>query len=105
MVPKSSLKEFEASLKDHQKALIRGGSTVLEEALVLHNLFSASRLYTNITFVELGSLLEISPERAEKAAATMISESRIDGYVDQITSSVHFTHGISYSRFFPHLFS
>ena len=39
------------------------GSTILDRAVVEHNLLSASKLYTNITFDELGALLEISPAK------------------------------------------
>lgn len=35
------------------------GSSILDRAVVEHNLLSASKLYNNITFQELGALLEI----------------------------------------------
>lgn len=63
VVSRAAVQKFSESLKDHQKAVLPGGGTVLDEALVAHNLFCASRLYTTISFQELGSLLEISPER------------------------------------------
>lgn len=37
------------------------GSTILNRAVTEHNLLSASKLYNNISFEELGSLLEIPP--------------------------------------------
>ena len=37
------------------------GSTILDRAVIEHNLLSASKLYNNISFEELGSLLEIPP--------------------------------------------
>lgn len=43
--------------------MIGDGSTVLERAVIEHNLLSASKLYNNISFAELGSLLDISPEK------------------------------------------
>ncbi|XP_023212988.1 COP9 signalosome complex subunit 4-like, partial [Centruroides sculpturatus] len=55
-----------------------------------HNLLSASKLYNNITFEELGALLEIPPSKAEKIASQMITEGRMNGYIDQIDSIVHF---------------
>lgn len=60
---------------------------------MLHNLSSARKIYTNISFKELGSLLEISPEKAEKAAANLIEEKRIDGFIDQVDHTIHFSHG------------
>lgn len=92
VVPRSAIADFSASLKEHQKATLADGSTVMDQALMLHNLLSASRLYTNISFEELGALLEISPEKAENAAANMIEEKRIDGHIDQIDQIIHFAH-------------
>lgn len=66
------------------------GSTILDRAVIEHNLLSASKLYNNITFEELGALLEIAPEKAEKIASQMITEARMNGYIDQIDSIVHF---------------
>lgn len=53
-------------------------------------MLSASKLYNNITFEELGALLEIPPTKAEKIASQMITEGRMNGYIDQIDSIVHF---------------
>lgn len=60
---KSEVDKFAQTLKPHQMAILNDGSTVLDRAVMEHNLLSASKLYNNITFAELGSLLEISPER------------------------------------------
>lgn len=90
IIRKSELQEFAALLLPHQKALTVDGSTILERAVIEHNLLSASKLYNNISFSELGALLQISSEKAEKVASQMICESRMNGYVDQIESIVHF---------------
>lgn len=66
------------------------GATILDRAVIEHNLLSASKLYNNITFEELGALLEIAPTMAEKIASQMITEGRMNGYIDQIDSIVHF---------------
>jgi COP9 signalosome complex subunit 4 len=81
---------FRKLLKPHQRALLSGNQTILDRALVEHNLLAASKLYRNITFVELGNLLAISAEKAESAASRMISEGRMDGYIDQIDNLVYF---------------
>jgi len=39
------------------------GSTILDRAVIEHNLLSASKLYNNISFPELGALLEIPPTK------------------------------------------
>jgi len=62
----------------------------LDRAVVEHNLLSASKLYNNITFEELGALLEIPADKAEKVASQMITEGRMNGYIDQIDYIVYF---------------
>ncbi|XP_049802081.1 COP9 signalosome complex subunit 4 isoform X1 [Schistocerca nitens] len=90
IIRRSELQEFGNLLQPHQKALTPDGSTILERAVIEHNLLSASKLYNNITFEELGALLEIPPIKAEKIASQMITEGRMNGYIDQIDSIVHF---------------
>lgn len=87
---RTELKDFEALLQPHQKATTIDGSTILDRAVIEHNLLSASKLYNNISFEELGALLEIHPSKAEKIASQMITEGRMNGYIDQIDSIVHF---------------
>jgi len=43
--------------------MLDAGSTILDRAVIEHNLLSASKLYNNISFDELGSLLEIPPRK------------------------------------------
>ncbi|PSN52138.1 COP9 signalosome complex subunit 4 [Blattella germanica] len=90
IIRRSELQDFGNLLQQHQKASTTDGSTILERAVIEHNLLSASKLYNNITFEELGALLEIPPTKAEKIASQMITESRMNGYIDQIDSIVHF---------------
>ena len=90
IIRRSELQEFESLLQLHHKASTLDGSSILDRAVFEHNLLSASKLYNNITFEELGALLEIPAEKAEKIASKMISEERMNGYIDQIDGIVHF---------------
>lgn len=83
-------KKFESILLPHQKAITSDGSTIVDRAIIEHNLLAVSKLYNNIKFEELGNLFEISASKAEKIASKMISEERMSGYIDQINSIVHF---------------
>jgi hypothetical protein len=51
--PSDEVEAFSATLKPHQRALLPDNSTVLERAVMQHNLLAASKLYTNI-HVEVG---------------------------------------------------
>eukprot|EP01113_Clastostelium_recurvatum_P013710 TRINITY_DN17328_c0_g1_i1.p1 TRINITY_DN17328_c0_g1~~TRINITY_DN17328_c0_g1_i1.p1 ORF type:complete len:419 (-),score=82.18 TRINITY_DN17328_c0_g1_i1:146-1375(-) len=74
---KAEIAKLESMLRPHQMAKYPDGTTVLDRAVMEHNLLSASKIYNNITFEELGSLLGISPERAEKVAAAMMKEEKV----------------------------
>ncbi|CAB4053937.1 COPS4 [Lepeophtheirus salmonis] len=90
LIRKSELIEFESLLQPHQKASTADGSSILDHAVVEHNLLAASKLYNNITFSGLGALLEIPSNKAERMASKMITEGRMQGHIDQIDSTVHF---------------
>ncbi|KAK2705791.1 COP9 signalosome complex subunit 4-like [Artemia franciscana] len=86
----SELADFEALLQPHQKAVSSDGSSILDRAVMEHNLLAISKLYYSIRLDELGALLDVDPNRAEKIASHMISEGRMNGSIDQIDSVVYF---------------
>merc|ERR1712240_673534 len=88
LIKRSELKEFEALLQPHQKAITSDGSTILDHAVVEHNLLAASKLYNNITLEGLGLLLEIPAEKAERIETTVHFESRqvLESWDSQIES-------------------
>jgi len=84
------VQSLEKHLKEHHKATDADGQTILESAVIEHNLLASSKIYNNITFGQLGNLLGINAERAEKTAAKMISEDRMPGSVDQIDGIIYY---------------
>ena len=84
------LESFEAILSEHQKAITGQGWTIVEKAVIEHNMLAASRVYDNITFVQLGSLLRLNAHEAEKTAAKMITEGRLNASIDQTESLLNF---------------
>nr|CAG8665840.1 7879_t:CDS:2 [Entrophospora candida] len=86
----NEVKGFAEMLKEHQRARLADGTTVLDRAVIEHNLLSASMIYNNITFEELGSLLAISPDQAEQIASSMIEQGRMQGTIDQIEHLIFF---------------
>ncbi|TYJ49256.1 hypothetical protein E1A91_A01G121900v1 [Gossypium mustelinum] len=87
---KPEIDAFAEELKPHEKAVFPDNFTVLDRAMIEHNLLSASKLYTNISFDELGTLLGIPPHKAEKIASRMIYEDRMRGSIDQVEAVIHF---------------
>lgn len=84
------ISSFAAKLQPHQLAKTADGSTVLDRAVLEHNLLGVSRLYRNIRTTNLGALLGVSGERAEEYAALMIEQGRLAGSIDQIEGVIFF---------------
>ena len=85
--------KFAEGLQPHQLATTADGSTVLAKAVVEHNLLGVSRLYNNIRFDALGSLLGLDAPRAEETTARMIEQGRLVGRMDQLDGTVWFQQG------------
>ena len=82
--------EFKGSLDTHQNVTGVDGYTVLEKALIEHNIVVIGQLYMNITFKELGNFLGIRPAAAEEFVAKMVAEKRIEAVLDQQDELVEF---------------
>ncbi|KAL2153864.1 hypothetical protein VTH82DRAFT_2540 [Thermothelomyces myriococcoides] len=89
----AEVEKFARGLAPHQLATTSDGSTVLAKAVVEHNLLSASRLYANIGFDELGLLLGLDGTKAEDTTARMIEQGRLAGSIDQIDRIIWFEGG------------
>lgn len=114
----AEVKDFERTLKPHQLAKIAissndrlasvgnddgpsnnnepatstrtGPSTVLDRAVMEHNLLASSKIYNNITFRGLGALLDLTPGAAETMARKMIEQGRLRGFIDQVDKVIWF---------------
>eukprot|EP00405_Crypthecodinium_cohnii_P046271 CAMPEP_0206578510 /NCGR_PEP_ID=MMETSP0325_2-20121206/32005_1 /ASSEMBLY_ACC=CAM_ASM_000347 /TAXON_ID=2866 /ORGANISM="Crypthecodinium cohnii, Strain Seligo" /LENGTH=398 /DNA_ID=CAMNT_0054084161 /DNA_START=108 /DNA_END=1300 /DNA_ORIENTATION=+ len=93
LIRSSEIQKFEESLLPHQKASLPDGQTVLERAVLQHNVLAASRVYKNMKLPDLGLLLGVPADRAERIAAKMVSEQRLTGYICQRTGIIHFDVG------------
>jgi len=84
------VEDFEGTLATHQQATNEDGATVLALAVMEHNMLAVSKLYKNISFEQLGALLGIDAEKAERIAAAMLVEKRLEGSIDQVEQLLHF---------------
>jgi len=91
IVREDEVKQFQSTLAEHQNASQANGMTVLQNSVCEHNLLACSKLYKNIKFQELGTLLNISAKDAEKLASDMIEQGRMQAMVDQIEEQLEFT--------------
>ena len=85
--------KFAEGLQPHQLATTSDGSTVLAKAVVEHNLLGVSKLYNNIYFDALGSLLGLDADKAEDTTARMIEQGRLVGRIDQLDNIIYFEGG------------
>ncbi|KAI5893549.1 uncharacterized protein SCHCODRAFT_02622122 [Schizophyllum commune H4-8] len=80
----------EAGSADEPVSTRRGPSTVLDRAVMEHNLLASSKIYNNITFRGLGALLDLTPGAAETMARRMIEQGRLRGWIDQVDRLIWF---------------
>lgn len=88
---------FAKKLAPHQLAVTADGTTVLDKAVIEHNLVAASKLYENIHVDNLGLILGLQSsgnlsagEKAEAYAARMVEQGRLRGRIDQIDGVISF---------------
>ncbi|SCV73781.1 BQ2448_6211 [Microbotryum intermedium] len=104
----TEIAEFAASLSPHQLARLppaavtvidddaavekgkKGPETLLDRAVMEHNILAASKVYNNITFIGLGHLLGIRPSSGESMARTMIQQGRLCASINQVLGLVNF---------------
>ncbi|KAJ5936613.1 hypothetical protein N7466_003063 [Penicillium verhagenii] len=98
---------FAKKLAPHQLAVTADGTTVLDKAVIEHNLVAASKLYENITADALASILGLqgsgefsAGEKAEMYAARMVEQGRLRGRIDQIDGIISFETGDSHDPAF-----
>lgn len=97
---------FAAKLQPHQLAQTADGSTVLDKAVIEHNLLATSKLYENISTPALAALLGLrdgtgagagnttgAVEKAEDYASRMFEQDRLRGEIDQIEGVIYFHAG------------
>lgn len=86
----SEISDFAAKLQPHHLAKTSDGSTVLDKAVLEHNVLGISKIYKNIYINGLADLLGVDAERAEEVAARMLEQGRIAGSIDQIQGLIIF---------------
>jgi len=90
IVRNNEVEVFQKMLQPHQNAETSTGRTVLQNSIIEHNMFAASKIYNNIAVVELAALLGIKPHEAEQLASQMIEQGRMKATIDQVDSVVEF---------------
>lgn len=87
----SELVQFDASLAEHQKAVMGDGLTIMERAVVEHNMIAVADLYESIYLSELAWILGVTETKAERIAATMIMDGSLKASIDQVEGLLLFS--------------
>ena len=90
VIRKEHVQEFTQNLEGFQNVTMSDGYSVLDKALIEHNIVVISRIYMNIRFSELGNFLGIQPDQAEDFVAKMVEQGRIQAVLDQENELVEF---------------
>ena len=72
VIKNEHVEEFKQKLEDFQNVTGGDGYSVLDKALIEHNIVVISKIYMNIRFGELGNFLGINQEQAEDFVAKMV---------------------------------
>jgi COP9 signalosome complex subunit 4 len=84
------VEQFAQTLQPHQLQMDANHQTLLQKAILEHNMQSLSTVYSTITLESLGQRLQIERDMAEKIAAQMIVEDRLQGIIDQEANVLRF---------------
>lgn len=76
--------------EDRNASKRTGPETVLDRAVMEHNLLASSKIYNNIAFSGLGALLDLTAGAAETMARKMIEQGRLRGSIDQVDKLIWF---------------
>jgi len=58
------------------------GLTVLEKALIYHNIIAITYVYENISFKRISIILNLSVDKILKIIHTMVNEKRVKAKID-----------------------
>ncbi|KAI9825967.1 MAG: COP9 signalosome complex subunit 4 [Phylliscum demangeonii] len=90
LVAGDEIAAFAASLSAHHLATNADGLTVLQKAMIEHNVVAISKLFLDIDLQGLGDRLDVSAAMAEEYVAQMISDGRLTAHIDEIQAILYF---------------
>jgi len=94
IIRKDEVTKFEKLLQEHHKVK-KDGLTLLQTAVIEHNILAASQIYRNIAIDQLGVLLGLDKDKAEQLAWKMIEQGRMQAVIDQVEGIIEFQHAES----------
>ena len=78
VISNEEMNNFSSVLMPHHRAITSEGWTLVQRAVIEHNLLAVSALYRSVTFDNLGKILGIPATKSEKVAARMIQVEKLN---------------------------
>jgi len=95
IIRSAEVQKFSAQLQEHHKVKTKEGLSLLQQAVIEHNILAAAQIYRNIAIDQLGVLLGLEKEKAEQLAWKMIEQGRMQAVIDQVEGIIEFQHAES----------
>lgn len=90
LIKMEEVAKFEEDLQPHQKGMTAENYSVLQKAVLEHNVLALSKIYTNIALEQLCKLLQLPLDKVELLVASMINEGKIKAHINQADQFVYF---------------
>jgi COP9 signalosome complex subunit 4 len=95
IIRKDEVTKFSGQLQEHHKVKTKEGLSLLQQAVIEHNILAAAQIYRNIAIDQLGVLLGLDKDKAELLAWKMIEQGRMQAVIDQVEGIIEFQHAES----------
>jgi len=95
IIRKDEVTKFGSQLQEHHKVTTKDGLSLLQSAVIEHNILAAAQIYRNIGIDQLGVLLGLDKDKAEGLAWKMIEQGRMQAVIDQVEGIIEFKHAES----------
>lgn len=90
MISSDLKREFATHLSPHHLAPLADGSSLLDKAVVEHNVVCCSRFYRTVYFDQLASILDISHSKVELIVGKLVADGNLSATLDQIDGLITF---------------
>uniref|UniRef100_A0A1A9WCS1 PSMD12/CSN4-like N-terminal domain-containing protein n=1 Tax=Glossina brevipalpis TaxID=37001 RepID=A0A1A9WCS1_9MUSC len=83
VVKRPELQQFETLLQEHHKTITADGLSILDRAIIEHNVMAGDKVCDIIAFDALAAMSGTATHLTELVAARMIAEGRLDGFIGE----------------------
>jgi len=91
IVSPKEVKAFEAGLAEHHRAMMPDGKTIVQNAMIRHNISVVSSIYKRVSMNTMASILGVDDEeQAENVITEMINKEGLKAIIDGVDGTIEF---------------